>query len=377
MLKITNSRVLMMLIPVLIGMGLKSLYNMNRIKDEMDWPSFIFSQVSHLFVKDLYPPREQAIGFREGFNQLIARGNCANHPPLCNLSVPQYPAKTESQNLSHLKAIWDFSNKIVTIRVYEPIGSHTSNKKIPVIVWLHGGGFAIGTHKDDYNCLNLANSTAAIVISVAYRLSPESPFPAGQDDAIAAIRWISSSPYELRHINADTSRIIVVGESAGGHHAAASALQVAMPAVKGLVLLYPMVDHQLPKHDSEIKFANINGILTQRQAEWFWKLYLGIDMSDQARYDLARTNPRVNLISSSSKVMQRVKKVRTLVMLARYDVLYSEGRALAEHFLSHGVDITVREYPTIHGFWGIDAIPSAGKARQELEMFVRATFEAK
>ena len=82
---------------------------------------------------------------------------------------------------------------------------------------LHGGGFVIGdldTH--DLTARTMANGCAAVVVSVAYRLAPEHPFPAAVDDAIAATQWIAAHLPEL----GGDSRLAVAGDSAGANLAA-------------------------------------------------------------------------------------------------------------------------------------------------------------
>lgn len=95
----------------------------------------------------------------------------------------------------------------------------------PLLVFFHGGGFMRGdleTH--DAPCRYLAGRAGAGVLSVDYRLGPESVFPAAQDDAFAAYEWALDHAGEL---GADRDRIGVGGDPAGGNLAAAVAIQAA------------------------------------------------------------------------------------------------------------------------------------------------------
>jgi acetyl esterase/lipase len=88
----------------------------------------------------------------------------------------------------------------------------------PVILHFHGGGHVIGT--PEMNLPTLMQWAAAlncVVLSVDYRLAPETPFPGPMDDAYAALRWLHETAPDL---GIDTSRIAVSGESAGGAMAA-------------------------------------------------------------------------------------------------------------------------------------------------------------
>ena len=75
----------------------------------------------------------------------------------------------------------------IPARIYRPDESQGT------VVWFHGGGWVIGgldTH--DAMCRTLANAAHCTVVSVAYRLAPEYPFPTPLDDAWAALLWASA-----------------------------------------------------------------------------------------------------------------------------------------------------------------------------------------
>src|SRR5512139_1073256 len=101
----------------------------------------------------------------------------------------------------------------VPVRIYwPPVPEH---EDLPVVVLYHGGGWSIGdldTH--DVVARDHALVAEAIVVSVDYRLAPEHPWPAGIDDAWAALRWVGDHAAEL---GGDPQRIAVAGDSAGGN----------------------------------------------------------------------------------------------------------------------------------------------------------------
>src|SRR5438132_13433119 len=102
----------------------------------------------------------------------------------------------------------------IPVRVYAPEG----RAPLPVLVYLHGGGWVIGnleTH--DGICRHLANAAGAVVVSVDYRLAPEHPFPASGEDAYAATRWVAANAAAL---GGHPTRIAVGGDSPGGNLAA-------------------------------------------------------------------------------------------------------------------------------------------------------------
>ena len=99
----------------------------------------------------------------------------------------------------------------VPIRIYTPVG----DGPFPVLIFLHGGGFTIGSiNSHDPVTRQLAAQAEAIVVSVDYRLAPEHPFPAAVDDACAALRWAHANAAAL---GADPRRVAIGGDSAGSN----------------------------------------------------------------------------------------------------------------------------------------------------------------
>jgi acetyl esterase len=120
------------------------------------------------------------------------------------------------------------------VRLYAP-----SNDILPVLVYLHGGGFTLGsiaTH--DSLCRRLSHLAQCAVLSVAYRQAPEHQFPAAFNDAWDAVQWAVQQGDSKQ---LDTRRVAVGGDSAGGTLAAACALQARDAGVKLCLqlLFYP------------------------------------------------------------------------------------------------------------------------------------------
>ncbi len=232
-------------------------------------------------------------------------------------------------------------------RVYRP----DDEGKVPTIVFMHGGGFVIGdieTH--DNQCRMVCREVGAVVVSVAYRLAPEAPFPAGVEDAVAATRWIAE---HIADFGGDPDRLAIAGDSAGGNLAAVVA-QVLRdeggPRLAAQLLVYPSTDFA---GDYPSRAENAEGyFLTLADMEWFANHYVGeaSDLADRRlspllAEDLAGLPPAV-------------------VVTAEYDPLRDEGEAYAHALEREGVPVTLRRYDgLIHGFFDLGALsPAAADA---------------
>jgi acetyl esterase/lipase len=129
------------------------------------------------------------------------------------------------------------------LRVHSP-GTHTGG----ALLWIHGGGMVIGApRQDDRLCARMAAQLGITVVAPQYRLAPEHPFPAPQEDCLAAWTWLQAHAAEL---GVDPARVAVGGASAGGG-LAASVVNAVHDAARGRsrgtepvaqLLIYPMLD---------------------------------------------------------------------------------------------------------------------------------------
>jgi len=124
------------------------------------------------------------------------------------------------------------------VRVHRPTSA--GKEPLPAVLWLHGGGFLLGSPKqDDALCRQIADELGAIVVAPVYRLAPKHAFPAALDDAHAALAWLATRD------DVDATRIAVAGASAGGGLAAQIALHARDRGeirLAAQILVYPMLD---------------------------------------------------------------------------------------------------------------------------------------
>ena len=153
------------------------------------------------------------------------------------------------------------------LRVYTPagVGPH------PLLVFFHGSGFVVlGLDSHDDLCRRLCAGASCVVVSVDYRLAPEHKFPAAPDDCLAATRWAAA---HAQAFGADTSRIVLAGDSAGGCLAAVTALRLrdeGGPALHGQLLFYPVTDYPsvLPQSYRTCRTLVPPRIRTPRPCAW-------------------------------------------------------------------------------------------------------------
>lgn len=137
----------------------------------------------------------------------------------------------------------------VPLYIYRP--AQSSEAKLPVVYYAHGGGYLFRISLDDRERYqNIANALNAAVITPRYRLSVEAPFPAALEDAYSGLMYVKENADKL---GLDAGRIILMGDSAGGNLAASLALynrDNANIPIKGQVLIYPMLDYRTATESS-------------------------------------------------------------------------------------------------------------------------------
>jgi acetyl esterase/lipase len=114
---------------------------------------------------------------------------------------------------------------------------------VPALYYIHGGGMISGSSRDVLGeLLDLADPVGAAVVSVEYRLAPETPHPGPVEDCYAGLVWTAEHAGE---VGIDEQRLVLIGGSAGGGIAAALALLArdrGGPVLAGQLLIEPMLD---------------------------------------------------------------------------------------------------------------------------------------
>jgi len=261
---------------------------------------------------------------------LLERIHRADRPPFHTLTPREariaYRMGAEILDLPRapLARVQDLEAAGRPARLYAP-----SEARLPVLLYLHGGGFTIGdleTH--DSLCRQLALRSGAAVLALDYRLAPEHRFPAAVDDAWAALAWLHDQAGSL---GLDGSRLAVGGDSAGGTLAAATAFFArdrGLPlALQLLITPGTGARADTPSHRL---FAN-GFLLDAASIAWFFDHYI-----DHARRHDWRFAPL--------EAEDHAGLAPACVVLAECDPLVDEGVAYADALRAAGVPVQLELY---------------------------------
>ena len=235
-----------------------------------------------------------------------------------------------------------------------PLGARlyaASHECLPVLLYLHGGGFVIGgleTH--DSLCRQLVLRSGGAVLALDYRLAPEHRFPTAVDDAWAALRWLAGQGDSL---GLDVTRLAVGGDSAGGTLAAVCALMARDAGLPlALQLLITPGTTALADTPSHRMFGN-GFLLDAVTIEWFFGQY--IDRSQ--RHDWRFAPLEADDVDGVAPAC---------IILAECDPLLDEGLAYADRLRAAGVAVELELYRGLtHDFIKMGrALKEAGHAQR-------------
>ena len=254
-------------------------------------------------------------------------------------------------------AVWPGPAGCIPVRLYR------SAPAVPaLIVYFHGGGWTVGSLDGwDTAMRRLALRSGCAVVSVDYRLAPEHPFPAGLNDALAAVRWAGEHVAELAGARVP---LMVAGDSAGANLSTVVARLLrdegTGPALAAQLLLYPSTDGDI-EHERLRRFEPPS--LTREEIAWYF---------DQVMPDRSqRLDPRFAPLRADDLSGLPPAFVGTV----EDDLLREEAECYAQRLAEAGVPVQARVYRgTFHGFFTADRglMPQSGQAIEDLSVFVEA-----
>lgn len=222
------------------------------------------------------------------------------------------------------------------------------NKKLPMIVFYHGGGFVVGSvNTHDEVCRLIAIHAKAQVLSIEYPLAPEvSPTELIQscEDALA---WVYQNRRQFKILK---NRIAVAGDSAGGNISAVIAQRAANASYAPQIqwLIYPAVDFK-SRHPSFYAYKE-GLVLTSNDIDHVTEYYA-------TKHNVALDDPIISPIYGSFK-----KLAPAYVITAGHDVLHDEGKIYAHKLRQNGTKVIYQDYEDqTHGFINLTLVSKKAK----------------
>jgi len=248
--------------------------------------------------------------------------------------------------------------KKLSIRIVKPFSNKTSI--LPIVLYVHGGGWRLGSHRThDRIIRKIANDANVCVVFVNYSLSPRARYPVAIEQVYATLEYIKEYGKKM-HL--DSSRIAIVGDSAGGNIATVVTMLTKKrkgPYISLQILLYPIIDASF-NYESYVTFKN-GPWITKSEMEWAWDAYEpNIKM---------RKNPALSPINASLKALSKLPE--TLIITAENDILRDEGEAYAHKLARAGVNVTAMRYVNaMHGFVVLNALENTFSAKNATDTII-------
>jgi acetyl esterase/lipase len=276
---------------------------------------------------------------------------------VASLSVPDYPNLTVRER--HVPGPAGAPD--VRILLYQPT---LTTQSTAGLLWLHGGGYVGGNvDLEDIRARAMAAELGCVMVSVNYRLAPETPFPGPVEDCYAVLRWLHANAGEL---GVDTTRLAVGGGSAGGGLAAALALLARdrgeIPLVFQ-VLIAAMLDDRTvtlePPHPYTGEF-----VWTRESNRFGWSALLGQEPGSDG----------ISPYAAAARAENLAQLPPAFIAVGALDLFLEENMEYARRLLHAGVPTELHVYPgAYHGF---QLVPSAwmtqAAARDQISAIRRA-----
>lgn len=220
------------------------------------------------------------------------------------------------------------------VKIYTPHGTGP----FPVILYMHGGGFSIGSPDTSDNlCRTISENAEAVLISIDYRLAPENKFPMALEECYQVALWIIENDVAL---NIHSDQFVIAGDSAGGNLAAALCLMNRTRQkleISQQVLICPMLDQLTPHQDKVTRMED--PLLTAENCQTFSRYYF----NDPAEAE--------NPLASPLLAEDVTDLPAAIIVTAELDPLAAEAIRYGEKLRQAGIAIVHRHYNgQVHDF---------------------------
>ena len=229
----------------------------------------------------------------------------------------------------------------------------------PGLLWIHGGGYIIGSSRDDLHGFGFAEHVGCTIVSVEYRMAPEFTYKASIVDCFAGLNWMVDNASAL---GIDSSRIAIGGASAGGGLTAALALynrDNQGPDLSLQLLIYPMIDdtHETPS-GHEVTHPTVWNRDVSLKA---WKMYLGDE------YGTDNVSP----YGAASRATDLSGLPPAFVTVGTEDLFRDEDIDYAQRLMAAGVPTDLEVYSGMcHGGEGF--VPTAALSQRMRNGYLEA-----
>lgn len=236
----------------------------------------------------------------------------------------------------------------VRVLVYVPKGGA---RPLPALLWIHGGGYVLGSaDQEDAQAKALVTDIGCVVVSVDYRLAPETPHPGPVEDCYAALSWLHANAAEL---GVDPARIAIGGASAGGGLAAGLGLLARDRGEVPLafqLLIYPMLDDRTVVTAEPHPYVG-EFIWTQEANRVGWSCYLGQEPG----------GPDASPYAAAARAASLAGLPPTYLCVGALDLFLEEDLEYARRLMREGVPTELHVYPG--AFHGFNLLPDARASR--------------
>ena len=226
----------------------------------------------------------------------------------------------------------------VAVIVYRPAGAEGA---LPCILHIHGGGYVLGSAASgEASHRPLAADLGCCIVTVDYRLAPETPHPGPVEDCYAALAWVMTHAKDLK---IDPARVGVMGESAGGGLAAGLALLARDRGEHRLAfqhLIYPMIDDRTCVHPDPHPHVG-EFVWTPQRNRFGWRSLLGAEPGSDG----------ISPYAAAARADDLAGLPPTFIATGALDLFLEEDLDYARRLTRAGLPVELHVYPgAYHGF---------------------------
>ncbi|ROW01899.1 hypothetical protein VMCG_05554 [Cytospora schulzeri] len=319
---------------------------------------------------------EQIDASTKKFNQII-EGNRGKHPKWYEVGAAAFrqmakegkgpmPVPAKLPNARDAAIPSREPGRDIPVRVYVPDNGKPSRG---VFLYLHGGGFVVGTHQDADELLKVySNSCQLTSISVGYRLAPENPFPAGLNDCIDVAEHLIDKAPEL--FGAPFK--VLAGASAGGNFAAVTTFQLmrSRPQHRLAAVLLNFGCFDLTANMPSAVQGAQSLVVDRAMLEHFVAAYVGVISIEERR------DPAMSPVYEDLRRLVDGSPFRTLppalFNCGTADLLLDDSLMMSTKWMASGSEAVVKLYPgSPHGFTAFKGSKMAEEAAAVTEAWLR------